>query len=283
MSSLPGRTVSRSGGVRGIGSAIMERLRAVVTNSASIAQPDYPHPTLPGPIHRGADTNEAAGDRALPTAYDVRRQDEVHALVARTVEWFTGVGICTNASAINLNATWDLPLSHYDLTHQANSRGGFVVDQGRLPHQVRSDAYFLTLGPPLSNNPRWLSKHASYALAKEGRTMIALGLAADRSTIAGNRQWPRTTIHAVAVMNVLGGGAATVRFRSAQIMAGTAEETPARPPSSRTGKKLIDDQVLVAPRFIDLTPDDADTAAAAEDLTLDLFNTGPMDSHWASR
>jgi citronellol/citronellal dehydrogenase len=274
--SLQGRTVFMSGGSRGIGLAIAERLAAGGANIAFIAKSDRAHPNLPGTIHTAAEAIEASGGQALPIAGDVRREDEVHSAVARTVEQFGGIDICiNNASAINLSPMDALPINRFDLMQQVNSRGTFVVSQACLPHLLRSDhAHVLTLSPPLSTDPKWLTGHASYTLSKYGMTMITLGLAHDQPTIAANCLWPRTTVRTAAVMNLLGGEAAIARSRTPQIMADAAYEILARTPSSRTGQALIDDEVLAEAGVTDLTRYHPD--GNADDLALDLFVDGPL-------
>ena len=100
---LKGRTVFMSGGSRGIGLAIAEKLASHGANVALVAKTDQPHPKLEGTIHTAADQIRAAGGEALPIIGDVRDADAVDAAVAQTVERFGGIDIVVNnASAINL-------------------------------------------------------------------------------------------------------------------------------------------------------------------------------------
>jgi citronellol/citronellal dehydrogenase len=272
---LSGRTVFMSGGSRGIGLAIAEKLAEHGANVALIAKTDQPHPKLEGTIHTAAEAIEKAGGQALPILGDVRDADAVEAAVAQTVERFGGVDIVVNnASAINLAPIGDLPVKRFDLMMQINVRGTFVVTQACLPHLRESDhAHVLTLSPPLSADPRWLAGHGAYTLSKMGMTMLTLGLAADEAEagVAANCLWPRTIIATAAVQNLLGGDAAMARSRTPEIVADAAYEILTRDPRSCTGNAFIDDEVLAAAGITDLeryagTPD--------AELALDLFVEG---------
>jgi citronellol/citronellal dehydrogenase len=269
---LDGRTVFMSGGSRGIGLAIAEKLASHGANVALLAKTDEPHPKLPGTVHTAAEAIEAAGGQALPIVGDVRDADAVAAAVARTVERFGGIDIVVNnASAINLAPIGDLNVKRFDLMMQINVRGTFAVTQACLPHLRESDhAHVLTLSPPIDQVPKWVAGHAAYTVSKMGMSMLTLGLAADEPTISANCLWPRTLIATAAVQNLLGGDEATARSRTPAIVADAAYEVVRRPPGELTGRALIDDEVLAEAGVTDLSG----YAAPEADLMLDLFVDG---------
>jgi citronellol/citronellal dehydrogenase len=269
--SLKSRTVFISGGSRGIGLAIAERLAAEGANIALIAKTDKPHPRLPGTIHTAAAAIENAGGKALPTVGDIRFEDQVARAVAATVERFGGIDICiNNASALNLAPLAELSVKQFDLLQQINSRGTFVVTKTCLPYLLKSDhAHVLSLSPPLNVEPRWLAGNSAYTLSKYGMTMITLGLAADQPTLAANCLWPRTAIRTAAIQNLLGGEESIARSRSPAIMADAAYEILRRSPSEQSGRALIDDEVLAAAGITDLTGYHPDGDEA--DLMPDFF------------
>jgi citronellol/citronellal dehydrogenase len=259
-----------SGGSRGIGLAIANRLAAEGANVAFVAKTDQPHPKLPGTIHTAAEEIEAAGGKALPILGDVRDEAQVAAAVEKTVERFGGIDIVVNnASAINLAPMRDLPPKRYDLMADINTRGTFVFTHTALPHLRESDhAHVLTLSPPLSLDERWLKNHSAYTVSKFGMTMITLGLDADEETISANCLWPRTIIATAAVQNLLGGDAAMAASRTPEIVADAAWEIVRRKPGSAPGKAYIDDEVLAEAGITDL---DKYAAADGNELALDLF------------
>jgi citronellol/citronellal dehydrogenase len=269
MSDLSGRTVFMSGGSRGIGLAIAERLAQDGANVALLAKTDQPHPKLEGTIHTAAEAIEKAGGQALPIVGDVRDEDAVEAAVAQAVEQFGGVDIVVNnASAINLAPIGDLPVKRFDLMMQINVRGTFAVTRACLPHLRESDhAHVLTLSPPIDRVQDWVGGNAAYTVSKMGMSILTLGLAKDEPSISANCLWPRTMIATAAVKNLLGGDEAIAKSRTPAIVADAAYEILKRPPGEQTGQALIDDEVLRAAGKDDLSGYSAEGA----DLQLDLF------------
>ena len=277
MGELDGRTVFMSGGSRGIGLAIAERLATEGANVAMIAKTDEPHPKLPGTIHTAAEAVEAAGGKALPIVGDIRDEGRVADAVQETVDRFGGIDICVNnASAINLAPIGGLDVKRYDLMSDINMRGTFVVTQACLPHLRNSDhAHVLTLSPPLSTDPKWLAGHAPYTVAKFGMSMLTLGLAQDEKEngVAANCLWPRTIIATAAVQNLLGGDEAMARSRTPAIVADAARAIVVRDPAECTGRAFIDDEALAEAGITDLSG----YSEPGAELQLDIFVDGWPD------
>jgi len=267
--SLSGRTVFMSGGSRGIGLAIAEKLASHGANVALLAKTDQPHPKLEGTVHTAADAIREAGGEALPIVGDVRDADAVDAAVAQAVDKFGGIDIVVNnASAITLAPIGDLEVKRFDLMMQINVRGTFVVTKACLPHLRESDhAHVLTLSPPIEHPENWVGNNAAYTVSKFGMSMLTLGLAQDEPSISANCLWPRTMIATAAVQNLLGGDQAMAKSRTPAIVADAAYEILRRKPGEQTGQALIDDEVLRAAGKDDLNEYSADDA----DLQLDIF------------
>ena len=144
MASLEGKTLFVTGGSRGIGLAIALRAAQDGANVAIAAKTAEPHPKLPGTIFTAAEDIEKAGGKALPLVVDIREEEMVVDAVEKTVETFGGIDICiNNASAIQLTNTPDTAMKRYDLMHQINTRGTFMVSKYCLPHLLegRQPAY----------------------------------------------------------------------------------------------------------------------------------------------
>jgi citronellol/citronellal dehydrogenase len=271
---LAGTTLIMSGGSRGIGLAIAERVARDGANIAIIAKTDAPDPRLPGTIHTAAQAIEAAGGNVLPIVGDIRDEDGVAAAVQRTVEQFGGIDIVVNnASAINLANIGDLPAKRYDLMLDINARGTFVLTSLALPHLANSaNPHVLTLSPPLDMDRKWLAEHAPYTVSKYAMTMLTLGVAEARRDdgIAANCLWPRTLIATAAVQNIVGGDQGLAGSRKPEIVADAAYEIVRRSARECTGNTFIDDEVLAAAGVTDFDAyrfDPTDTA----DLALDIF------------
>lgn len=253
MTSLRGKTLLVTGGSRGIGLAIAVRAARDGANVAIVAKTAQPHPKLPGTIFTAAKEIEAAGGRALPIECDIRSEEQVAQAVAKTVEAFGGIDICVNnASAISLTGTLDTPMKTYDLMHQVNARGTFLVSQTCLPHLKRAKGHILNLSPPLTMQPRWFGPHVAYTMAKYGMSMCVLGMAEElKGEVAVNALWPRTTI-ATAAVNMLGGDALMKASRKPDIMADAAYIILTKD-ISFTGNFCIDDEVLRQAGVTDLS------------------------------
>ena len=195
MANLKGKTLFISGASRGIGLAIAKKAAADGANIAIAAKTAEPHPKLPGTIYTAAEEIEAAGGRALPVVCDIRDEAQVQAAVDATAEHFGGIDICVNnASAISLTGTLQTEMKRYDLMHQVNTRGTFLVSKTCLPHLFKSDnPHILNLSPPLNMEEKWFAPHVAYTMAKFGMSMCVLGMAGEfrDKGVAVNALWPR--------------------------------------------------------------------------------------------
>ena len=127
-SSLAGKTLFITGASRGIGLAIGLRAARDGANVVIAAKTTQPNPKLPGTIFTAAQEIEAAGGRALPLSVDVRDEDQVRRALEQTVETFGGLDIViNNASAIALTNSQATDMKRFDLMHQINARGTFMV------------------------------------------------------------------------------------------------------------------------------------------------------------
>ena len=256
MTSLAGKTLLVTGGSRGIGLAIAKKAAADGANVIIAAKTDKPHPKLPGTIHTAAEEIEKAGGRALPLMCDIRDDDAVAAVVEQGAETFGGIDIVVNnASAIALLDTSTVTMKQFDLMHQVNTRGTFVVSKTCLPWLRKSDnPHILVLSPPLDMVEKWFAPHVAYSMAKYGMSMCVLGMAGEfrDDGIAVNALWPRTTI-ATAAVNMLGGDELMQRSRKPEIMADAAYAILTRPSREFTGNFCIDDAVLEDEGITDLS------------------------------
>lgn len=255
--SLKGKTLFISGGSRGIGLAIALRAARDGANVTIAAKTDTPHPKLPGTIHTAAEEIEKAGGKALPVLCDIREEAQVAEAVAKTADRFGGIDICVNnASAIQLTGTLETDMKRYDLMHQINTRGTFLVSKMCIPHlRLASNPHILNLAPPLDMKAKWFKGHVAYTMAKFGMSMCTLGMSAEFASagIAVNSLWPLTAIDTAAVRNLLGGETVAAMSRSPEIMADAAHAILTRPSRETTGNFYIDEEVLRAEGVTDFS------------------------------
>ncbi|MEE9313159.1 MAG: NAD(P)-dependent oxidoreductase [Rhizobiaceae bacterium] len=248
MTSLKNKTIFMSGGSRGIGLSIALRAARDGANVVIAAKTAEPHPKLPGTIYTAAKEIEDAGGKALAVLCDIREEAQVQAAVDAAVEAFGGIDICiNNASAIQLTPTEMTDMKRFDLMHQVNTRGTFMVSKLCIPHLKKAEnPHILNLAPPLDMSPKWFGPHVAYTMAKYGMSMCTLGMAAEFSKkgIAVNSLWPLTAIDTAAVRNLLGGDAVAKMSRKPEIMADAAHAILVREAKTNSGNFFIDELAL---------------------------------------
>jgi citronellol/citronellal dehydrogenase len=248
--SLAGKTLFITGASRGIGLAIALRAARDGANIAIAAKTETPHPKLQGTIYTAAEAIERAGGKALPLAVDIRDEAVVVDAFAKAAARFGGIDIVVNnASAISLTPVAQTDMKRFDLMHQINARGTFVVSKTAIPYLAKAEnPHILMMSPPLDMKEKWFAPHTAYSMAKFGMSMVVLGLAGELRPqgIAVNALWPRTLIATAAVRNLLGGEEMMKRGRKPDIVADAACAVFGKPARDFTGNFLIDDNFLAA-------------------------------------
>ncbi len=268
--SLAGKTLFITGGSRGIGLAIALRAARDGANIVIAAKTTQASPKLPGTIYSAAEEIERAGGKALAVPCDIRFEEQVVAAVDAAVTKFGGIDICVNnASAISLTGTEATEMKRFDLMHQVNARGTFLVSKACVPHLKRAaNPHVLMLSPPLDMKARWFAPHPAYTMAKYGMSLCVLGMAEEfKGQIAFNALWPRTAIATAAMRNVVSGEEGLAHCRTPDILADAAWHVFTRP-KSFTGNFLIDDTFLAENGVTDF---DRYRVDPAKDLLPDFF------------
>ena len=267
--SLKGKTLFITGASRGIGLAIALRAARDGANIAIAAKTETPHPKLEGTIHSAAKAIEKAGGQG-PAAG--RRRARRGGAIDQTVARFGSLDIVVNnASAISVTPVAQTDMKRFDLMHQINARGTFMVSKYAIAHMERAqNPHILMLSPPLDMAEKWFAPYTGYTMTKFGMSMVVLGLAGELRPkgIAVNALWPRTTIATAAIKNLLGGDAIMRRSRTPDILADAAYLIFTKPAKSFTGQFLIDDTFLAAKGVTDF---DAYRVDPSQPLSPDFF------------
>ena len=253
--SFANKTVLITGASRGIGKAIALRLAAEGANIVIAAKSIEESEKLGGTIYTAAQEVEAAGGKALPVQVDIRFEDGVTNAVTQAAQTFGGIDILiNNASAIQLSNTEQIEMKRFDLIHDINVRGTFLVTKSCLPHLKKgNNPHILTLSPPVSLQPKWLSPQIAYTLIKFSMSMMAIAWAAEfkKYGIASNALWPKTTIDTAAVRNLLGGEKLAAMSRKPTIVADAAYYILSKMAADCTGNTFLDEEVLRAEGITD--------------------------------
>src|SRR5262249_23984325 len=206
---LKGRTLFITGASRGIGLAVALRAARDGANIVVAAKTDKPHPKLPGTIFTAAEEISKAGGNALPLVVDVRDEAQVKSAIEQAVATFGGLDIVVNnASAVSRTPVAETDMRRFDLMHQVNARGTFMVSKYAIPHLEKArNPHILINSSPLDMLEKWFAGSTGYSMAKFGMSLVALGLAGELRAkgIAVNTLWPRSTIATAAIQNLLGG------------------------------------------------------------------------------
>jgi citronellol/citronellal dehydrogenase len=245
---LRNHTLFITGASRGIGLAIALRAARDGANIVIAAKTAEPHPKLPGTIFTAADEIAKAGGNALPVVVDVRDEAQVKEAIAQAASTFGGIDIVVNnASAISRTPVVDTDMRRFDLMHQINTRGTFMVSKYAIPHLAKAkNPHILMNSPPLDLREKWFAGSTGYSIAKYGMSLVVLGLAGELRDkgIGVNALWPRTTIATAAIKNLLGGDRIMQMSRKPEIMAEAAYRIFLKPAKEFTGNFLIDDSFL---------------------------------------
>ena len=245
---MSNKTAFITGSSRGIGKAIALKLAKNGFNIVVAAKTAEPHPKLDGTIFTAAEEIEKIGVKALPIVVDIRDEEMVNEAVNKTVKEFGGIDVLVNnASAIGLTPTEQTSMKRYDLMHDINVRGTFMVSKTCIPHLKNAEnPHILTLSPPLNLDPSWFGAHLAYTMSKFGMSMTVLGQSNELKSkgIAANALWPKTTIATAAVKNLLGGDALIQASRTTEIMADAAFEIIKENSKECTGNFFIDEDLL---------------------------------------
>ncbi len=271
--SLAGKTLFITGASRGIGLAIGLRAARDGANIAIAAKTAAPHPKLSGTIYTAAEDIERAGGKALPLVVDVRDEILVKNALDQAAQKFGGIDIVVNnASAISLTPVADTDMKRFDLMHQINARGTFVVSKYAIAYlEKATNPHILMMSPPLDMKEKWFAPHTAYSMAKFGMSLVVLGLAGElrEQGIAVNALWPRTVIATAAIQNLLGGTERMQQARKPEIMADAAYAIFNTPARELTGRFLIDDTFLAERGVTDFDHYRVDpTQALAQDFFL---------------
>jgi citronellol/citronellal dehydrogenase len=241
MDALRGKVAVVVGASRGIGRAMAAGFARAGADVVVAAKSDRPAPRLPGTIHDAAADVRAAGRRALAVKCDVRKDEDVEGMVAKTLEAFGRIDVVVhNAGALWWKPVLETPMRRFDLVNQVNVRGAFLCVTAAL--RKMSAGHFVLVSPPVELDA--LPGRVAYCVSKFGMTMLAQGLAKELAArpFSVNCLWPATAIESAATVNFKLGDRSM--WRKPEIMADAAVALCATPPGGITGRALLDEDVL---------------------------------------
>lgn len=233
-----------TGSSRGIGRELALRLADEGCHIVVVGKTVEPNPKLPGTIHTVAAEIEAKGVKALAVQCDVRDIDAINNMVAQAKEHFGRIDILiNNAGALWWQPLMKTPVKRFDLMMDINARAPFFCAQAVLPTMMeQKHGHIINMSPPI--DLEHVPYHVGYTMSKFGMTLISHGLAEEvkENNIGVYSLWPETMIESLATIN-FGLGDASM-WRKPTIMSDAVVEIVTTDPLQRSGRALIDEEVL---------------------------------------
>jgi citronellol/citronellal dehydrogenase len=127
------------GASRGIGKDIAVALAAEGAKVAVVARSEVePDPRLPGTIHQTVQEIEAAGGQAIAIKADVSDEEQIDAMVKRTLDTYGRIDMLVNDAAVLVPRNiLDLPTRHIDLHNKVNIKGPILCIRAVLPTMLQ--------------------------------------------------------------------------------------------------------------------------------------------------
>jgi len=177
MDDLNGKVALVTGASRGVGAATALALAQAGCDVAVAARSTNAAPQrTPGTLEGTVAAIEACGRRgvALPTNLGV--DEEVIAMVARTVEEFGRLDILINNAAITFVGDLDIPLSRYDLVMQVNLRAPMIAMREAIPHMRNvGGGAIVNVSSVAANYP--VDQLMAYGISKIGLERLSVDVA----------------------------------------------------------------------------------------------------------
>lgn len=241
---LEGKVAVITGGSRGIGRDIALKFASEGCSIVVAAKSTESTERLPGSIYSVAEECEKLGVKAFPVVCNVRDPESIDSMAKAVLDRFGHADIVVN----NAGALWWKPMietdvKKYNLVHEVNSRGTYLVTRAFLPGMIAQKwGHIIMMSPPidLSHVPGRIA----YFISKFGMTLIAHGLAGEvrEHNVAANALWPVTIIESQATINFGLGGPR--QWRKGAILADAAFEIVRKEPRDFTGHALLDEDFL---------------------------------------
>ncbi len=244
---LQGRVSIVTGSSRGVGRACAIALARAGSHVVLAAKSVRPHERLPGTIHSVAEEIKSAAPdvTVLPVACNVRKEEDIQAVVDRTLNEFDRIDVVVN----NAGAAWWFPVSEtpskrFDLVMDVNFRAAHILSRAVLPTMMKARfGHIVNMSPPLIR-PAMVVDRCAYMVSKFGMTYLSLAIAEEhrKDNIASHALWPVTLIESAATRNL--GLGSIEQWRKPEILADATVALCSQDPTRVSGRAWMDEEVL---------------------------------------
>lgn len=173
----PGRVALVTGASRGIGAATARLLAAggMAVACAARATDAAPLP-LPGTIDEVVRQITEAGGTAIAIPTNLAHDDEVEAMVERTLGAFGRLDLLVNNAAVTFPGDLDIPLRRFDLVLQIDLRAPFLALRAARPHLEATGGTVVNVSSAAALNA--LEGQMAYGMAKAALEHLSVSAAA---------------------------------------------------------------------------------------------------------
>ncbi|KAJ3314524.1 hypothetical protein HDV04_006063 [Boothiomyces sp. JEL0838] len=198
--------------------------------------------TLPGTIQEVVQEIKNAGGTGEAIQCDVRDQAAIESAIDTVYSKYNRLdAVIYNSGAIHWGTVAESSVKKYELMHQVNSRGLYIVVSKALPLFTKQNyGRFIVVCPPVYS--RFFRGKTAYAMTKVSMSVMVMGLAMELPpSIAITGIWPATAIQSyVTDVKGLDKG----HLRSPQIFADAVDLMLQDNPQNINGKCLIEEDYL---------------------------------------
>lgn len=192
MSSLSNKTIVVTGGLQGIGKAIVEKIIQDGQLNLVLLAKDKTSETDEFLSH----ARTKYGVEARCVATDIRDEKSIADAVDKIVALYGSLDVVIHAATVMItNQAHHIESSHFSLSCDINARSTFFLAKYTYPHLVNSaNGHFLNIAPPINLDPKILGSYTTYASSQYMRSMLTVGYANHpdwiKNEISVNALWP---------------------------------------------------------------------------------------------
>jgi citronellol/citronellal dehydrogenase len=195
---LIGKVAIVTGASRGLGMAIAFGLAQEGAGGVVAARSETESEKVIGTIYRTAEDIQAIGGRSIAVKCDVTQENDVAAMVQRTLEIFGRIDILVNNAGIAAPSSLsDMTLKRWELVLRVNLTGSFLCAKAVLPSMIKQKCgSIINVSSVQAQSRGSVGTGIAYGVSKAAIERFTIGLAMEvgKYNIAVNCLKPRGAV-----------------------------------------------------------------------------------------
>jgi NAD(P)-dependent dehydrogenase (short-subunit alcohol dehydrogenase family) len=187
-----------TGASRGLGKAVALGLAGEGASVVVTARTETEENKTVGTIHKTAEEIGSLGVPALAVKCDVTREDEVAAMIDKTLEWFGRIDILVNNAGIaSPSSILDMTLKRWELVLRVNLTGTFLCSKAVVPSMMNQrSGSIINISSVQAQGKGSAETGIAYGVSKAAIERLTIGFAMEVSkyNIAVNCVKPRGSV-----------------------------------------------------------------------------------------